>query len=282
MSSKHKEMKSQEMSDMEFFNTWGDARRAEAYAKLEFPGTYYLAYRDLPAVIFEHAKGNKAIDFGCGTGRSTRFLQKLGFVTVGVDIAEDMIKKSREIDPKGDYLLIKEGDLSQFEKNAYDLILSVFTFDNIPTMEKKVRNFGEMRRLLKREGKIVNLVSSPEIYVHEWASLSTKDFPENKFAKSGDKVRIIVTDIEDKRPVEDVIWTDECYQETYRRAGLELVKTCRPLATGNEQYRWVNETRIAPWVIYVLKKLPQSPFSTFYNKSVTGRRASNYRALVSV
>jgi ubiquinone/menaquinone biosynthesis C-methylase UbiE len=239
---------------MEFSNSYEDAKRAEAYAKLEFPGTYYLAYRDLPKIIFEHVKGRKAIDFGCGTGRSTRFLQKLGFNVVGVDIAEDMLKKARELDPKGDYRLVEDGDLSQFKDNAYDLALSVFTFDNIPTMEKKVKNFREIGRLLKSEGRIVSVVSSPEIYTHEWASFSTKDFPENRSAKSGDKVRIIQTDIEDKRPVEDVIWTDEYYQETFKRTGLELITTYRPLAKENEPYKWVNETKIAPWVIYVLKK----------------------------
>jgi SAM-dependent methyltransferase len=237
---------------MEISNSYENARRAGAYAKLEFPGTYYLAYRDLPGIIFEHVKGRKAIDFGCGTGRSTRFLQKYGFDTIGVDIAEDMIKKAREIDPKGDYRLIEDANLNQFKDNAYDLGLSVFTFDNIPTMEKKVKIFGELGSRLKSEGRIVSLVSAPEIYTNEWASFSTKDFPENKYAKSGEKVRIIVTDLEDKRPVEDVIWPDEDYQEVYKRAGLECVKTYKPLARENEPYQWINETRIAPWVIYVL------------------------------
>jgi ubiquinone/menaquinone biosynthesis C-methylase UbiE len=239
---------------MRFLNSYEDAKRAEAYAKLGFPGTYYLAYRDLPGIIFEHVKGKKAIDFGCGTGRSTRFLRRLGFDAVGVDISEDMLKRAREADCEGDYRLIEEGDFSKFADDAYDLVLSAFTFDNVPTMEKKVRNFREIRRLLKSEGKIVNLVSSPEIYTHEWASFSTKDFPENKWAKSGDKVRIIQTDLDDKRPVEDVVWTDESYKEVYKRAGLDLVKTYRPLAREDEPYRWVNETTIAPWVVYVLKK----------------------------
>jgi ubiquinone/menaquinone biosynthesis C-methylase UbiE len=245
---------------MDFSNSYEDAKRAEAYAKLEFPGTYYLAYRDLPEITFRHVKGRKAIDFGCGTGRSTRFLQKLGFDTVGVDVAENMLKKARELDPKGDYRLIEEGNFSQFKDNAYDLVLSAFTFDNIPTMEKKVRNFRELRELLETEGRIVNVVSSPEIYTHEWASFSTKDYPENRYAESGDKVRIVQTDLEDKRPVEDIVWTDEYYQVTFTKAELELVKTYRPLAKESEPYKWVNETRIAPWVIYVLKNrtLPQS------------------------
>jgi len=239
---------------MEFSNVYEDAKRAEAYSKLEFPGTYYLAYRDLPRIISEHVKGRKALDFGCGTGRSTRFLRKLRFNVIGVDIAEDMIKKARELDPKGDYRLIKDGDFSQFTSNAFDLVLSVFTFDNVPTLEKKVKNFKGLGILLKNEGRMVNLVSSPEIYTHEWTSFSTKDFPENKHAKSGDTVRIIQTDIEDKRPVEDVIWTDESYREVFKKAELELVKTYKPLAKETEPYKWVNETRVAPWVIYVLKK----------------------------
>jgi hypothetical protein len=126
-------------------------------------------------------------------------------------------------------------------------------------MEKKVKNFREIESLLKRQGRMVNVVSSPEIYVHEWASFSTRDFPENKHAESGDKVRIIQTDIEDKRPVEDVVWTSESYRDVFKRAGLEPVKTYKPLERQNEPCKWVNETRIAPWVIYVLKKQERKP-----------------------
>ena len=79
----------------EFFNVYDDKSRADAYAKLEFPGTYYLAYRDLPEIICEHVRGTKGLDFGCGTGRSTRFLAKLGFESVvGVDIADQMITQA--------------------------------------------------------------------------------------------------------------------------------------------------------------------------------------------
>jgi len=68
-----------------FSNVYDDAGRAEAYATLEFPGTYYLAYLDLPAIIAQHVSGRNALDFGCGAGRSTRFLKKLGFKAIGID-----------------------------------------------------------------------------------------------------------------------------------------------------------------------------------------------------
>lgn len=235
-------------------NCYADAKRAEAYARLEFPGTYYLAYRDLPDLFFEYVSGRKAIDFGCGAGRSTRFLKRLGFNTLGVDIAKDMITKAKEKDPTGAYLLIKDGTLDQLKANSYDLVMSAFAFDNISTMEKKVTLFRKLANLLNNEGIIINLVSAPEIYLNEWASFSTKAFPENRNAQSGDKVKIIITAIDDERPVEDFIWTDEDYREVYKKAALRLVNTYKPLAQGNEPYSWINETQIAPWTIYVLKR----------------------------
>jgi len=240
------------MKAADFVNCYADTQRAEAYSKLEFARTYYLAYRDLPEIFQQHVQGRAAIDFGCGTGRSTRFLRKCGLDAVGVDISEQMVAKARQLDPGGDYRLIKDGDFSQFTPAAYDLVLCAFTFDNI-AMGKKIALFRGLRSLLSREGRIVNLVSSPEIYVNEWASFSTKDFPENRFVRSGDVVRIITTDYADRRPVEDIICTDESYQEIYKEAGLQSVATYKPLATGSEPYEWVSETRIAPWVIYALR-----------------------------
>jgi len=242
------------MCDMDFTNCYADAARAEAYAQLRFANTYYLAYRDLPAIIDEYVNGRKAIDFGCGTGRSTRFARQLGFHVMGVDIAPEMIAKARELDPAGDYRLVKDDDVSEFEAGAYDLILSLFTFDNIPGFETKVRLFRSLRTLLKSSGKLISVVSSPDIYLHEWASFSTKDYPENRLARSGDLVKIVTTDFPDRRPAEDILCTDESYRDVYDRAGLELVATYKPRANGDEPYKWVNETEIAPWAIYVLAK----------------------------
>jgi len=243
-----------------FANCYEDDTRAQAYATLEFKNTYHLAYRDIPAILGEHVSGSKSLDFGCGTGRSTRFLRQLGFEVTGVDIAEDMIRKAQQLDPSGDYRLIRSDDvpgddLSAFQSGTYDLILAAFTFDNIAgkNNDNKVRILRDLCRLLNREGKLVLIVSRPEIYTHDWASFSTKDFPENQLAKSGDKVRIIVTDHADPRPVEDILWTDESYREVFEEARLRLLGKYEPLARGDEPYSWVTEVEIAPWAVYVLE-----------------------------
>ena len=240
---------------MTYSNSYEDTGRAEAYAELEFPGTYYLACRDLPDIMQRHLKGREALDFGCGTGRSTRFLVKLGFNTIGVDIAPEMLVKARQLDLCGDYRLVRDGDLSSLPDRTFNLVLSVFTFDNIPTMPKKVTLFEQLKNKLTDNGRLISLVSSPEIYVNEWASFTTKDFPENRKAGSGDKVKIIMTDVADSRPVEDTIWSHEDYLRVYEQTGLKVSAIYKPLARDDEPFRWVSETKIAPWTIYVLKEL---------------------------
>ena len=57
-----------------------------------------------------------------------------------------------------------------------------------------------LRNLLKPSRRIICLDSTPELYINECASFTTKDFPENRKAKTGDIVRCIMHDVEDKRP----------------------------------------------------------------------------------
>jgi ubiquinone/menaquinone biosynthesis C-methylase UbiE len=238
---------------MDFFNSYEDKNRAEAYAKLGFEGTYYLAFRDIPQIISDYAKGNNALDFGCGTGRSTRFLQDLGFHTVGIDISKEMIAKAQEFDPKGTYLHADDGDFHLLPARSFDLVLSAFTFDNIP-MKKKEHLFSNLANVLADGGSLINLVSSPEMYTHEWASFTTKKYPQNTQAKTGDVVLIITKDFDDNRPCQDVFCTEEDYKSIYTKANLRIFSVLKPLATGNEPYPWVNETAVAPWTIYVLQR----------------------------
>ncbi len=233
-------------------NVYADAERARAYAALEFPGTYWLAFRDLPALVAAHVRGTRALDFGCGTGRSTRFLRDLGLEVVGVDISREMLGQARERDPRGDYRLAPEGELAGLGAGAFDLILAAFTFDNIPTDAQKDAALRALRGLLAEGGRMLLVVSSPAIYCHEWASFSTRDFPENRTARDGDTVRCVMLDVPDRRPVLDVVCGDAHYRELFARAGLEVVDALAPLATGAEPIAWVSETSVAPWTIYLL------------------------------
>src|SRR5262249_28205511 len=144
------------------------------------------------------------------------------------------------------------GDLGALAGARYDLAFAAFTFDNIPTDAEKLASFAALRAVLAPGGHIIVIVSSPEIYVHEWASFSTKDFPEDGRAAEGDRVQIIMLDVPDRRPVEDVVCGDAHYRQLFTSAHLQVRDMLRPLATGQERMRWISETTVAPWAVYVL------------------------------
>jgi SAM-dependent methyltransferase len=242
---------------MGFRNTYEDRRRAAAYNELELGGTYALVFRNLPGLLEQRVKGPRAVDFGCGTGRSARFLQTLGYATTGLDISEEMIAIARQRDPEGLYRVIDDGDFQALSADGYDLVQSAFTFDNIPGFDRKVRLFRGLRDLLATGGILVNIVSTPEIYTHEWVSFTTRDYPENRRARCGDVVRIVTTDYSDARPVDDIIWPHEDYLRVYQKAGLAVLHVDYPLAVGDEGIAWQSETRVAPWAIYLLTQCGQ-------------------------
>ena len=237
---------------MSFSNVYDDAERAAAYAQLDFPGTYYLAFRDLPALLATHVRGTRALDFGCGTGRSTRFLKRLGFETVGVDIAPSMLERATAMDPAGEYILVGNADYGAIASRRFDLVLSAFAFDNIPGAEHRVLVMRGLKQLLAPEGRIVLLGSTPEIYRHEWTSFTTAAFPENRSARSGEPVRIIMKDVPDARPVVDLVWFQEDYVALCEAAGMRMIAEHRPLGLPGDDIRWVSESTIAPWVIHVM------------------------------
>src|SRR5215831_2995867 len=144
------------MGDREGFrNVYDDERRARAYAELAFPGTYSLAFRDLPALFARQVTGRRALDFGCGTGRSTRFLRDLGFQVSGVDISPAMLDQARSLDRAGDYRLVGDGGLlDEFAPDSFGVILAAFTFDNIPTDVAKAGALSGLRTLLAPRGAL--------------------------------------------------------------------------------------------------------------------------------
>ena len=240
-------------------NAYDDAQRAEAYAALQFPGTYYLAFRDLPALIADHVSGRCALDFGCGAGRSTIFLRKLGFEVTGIDISPSMIALARKADPGGSYQLIAEGGFSALPPRSFDLVLSAFAFDNIAGAGQRATLLRGLGELLSANGRIILVGSAPEIYTHEWASFTTREFPGNRAARSGDAVQIVIKEGTDQRPVVDYFWADADYLQLFAAAGVEVLECRRPLGRSDEPYEWQAELTIPPWVIYVLRTAAPPP-----------------------
>lgn len=240
-----------------FRNIYENSRYAADYAGLDWNGTYFLIQRDLPEILRQHVAGRRALDFGCGTGRSTRLLKACGFDAVGVDISASMIAAARQADPHGMYRLVSGTGLDDLDAD-FDLVLAAFPFDNVPAAQKPPL-FQALVRRLGPEGRLVNIVSSPEIYTREWASFSTRDYPENAHARDGDVVRIVTKEFASRQPAEDVVCGAAAYAAIYEESGLEVVARYDPLGRPDDGQEWISERLTAPWVIYVLRKTRARP-----------------------
>lgn len=115
-------------------------------------------------------KSGKALDIGCGTGQMAKLLVDLGFDVLGVDLAEEAIKKARS-GVSGAQFNVQ--DIEQdFPEGKYDLITCklVFAF-----LQDKQKFFHDVAHHLNPGGQL--LIATPvkikgEEYSDHYSSIS--------------------------------------------------------------------------------------------------------------
>lgn len=224
--------------------------KANLYSKLGIRGTGYLAFRDIPGLIKKYTQGRLTLDFGCGTGRSSRFLKSLGLIVDAVDISQEMIDKACQIDQSIAYSKITQNKVPR-EFDFYDVVFSSLVLFEISSIDELLEIFKEIHRVLKYNGIFVVVTGSTEMYNHTWLSLDV-DYKENRNLKSGSlaKIRLKEVDLE----LHDYYWTDSDYKNIIALSKFSLVEQVSPLGHPNDNYNWLSERYFSPYVIYVLQK----------------------------
>jgi SAM-dependent methyltransferase len=99
----------------------------------------------------------RALDLGCGEGRSTRELTARGYDAVGVDSSPSMVDRAREADPEGRYEVADAAALP-FEDGAFDLVVA---FMSLQDMDDVVAGLRESGRVLVRGGRLCFAIIHP-------------------------------------------------------------------------------------------------------------------------
>ena len=228
------------------------SKYANNYAELGFSGTFYLAFRDIPMLLTKYSSGCVALDYGCGAGRSTRFLRSNGFNVVGVDISEDMISQAKKIDPNGEYLLINSAEVP-FEAESFDLIFSSYVFLEVSSRQEIVRILSEFNRLLKKNGIIIFVTSILTDYKSEFVSFDY-NFPENNVLLTDHCTNVKLLIKEKNIILYDYNYTDTEYRQSIDEAGLELIELYNPVTLDTDPIEWLDEKNKVYSYIYILKR----------------------------
>lgn len=224
---------------------------ASRYAERQILSSDYVAFRDLPQLVSRLSIKGKALDYGCGTGRSTRFLKAHELEVVGVDIDRRMLAQARKEDPDGQYFLAKNAELP-FPNASFDLVFSSYVVLELSSMYALEKFIREGTRVLKTNGHMVVITNTPDFYSGKWVSCEV-GFPENKGPLiSGQQVRVRL--IPEGVELFDFFWSDTDYKEVFSNAGLKLLEEHRPLGRADDPIDWQDELKLAPYVVYILQK----------------------------
>jgi len=101
----------------------------------------------------------KILDFACGTGWTSEFLNKVGFNVFSFDIDKDVIKLAssrykldKKIDKERSHYKIHDGHNLKYEDNFFG---HVFCFDSLHHMKDYKQVFNEIFRVLEESGEAV-------------------------------------------------------------------------------------------------------------------------------
>jgi len=107
--------------------------------------------------IRHQTAGNSVLEIGTATGYFANILTLAGFEVTAIDLSPQMIEAaalvSEELKLNVNYSVMDAQSL-QFEDDTFDLVFTRLMTWTIPDLEKCYR---EMQRVLKPEGKLINL-----------------------------------------------------------------------------------------------------------------------------
>jgi SAM-dependent methyltransferase len=145
------------MEPMDLIECW-EAHATEwiAWARAAGHDSYWRFHRDQFLQIIPPA-GRRTVDIGCGEGRLTRHLKKLGHDIVGVDASPSLVAAARELDPSMDIRLADASALPLDDASA-DMAIAFMSLHDIDAMPAAVR---EIARVLEPGGRLCLAIVHP-------------------------------------------------------------------------------------------------------------------------
>jgi SAM-dependent methyltransferase len=145
------------LDDVDLAEAWeAGADAFVAWARKPGHDSYWQFHRDLFLELVP-TPGRRTLDLGCGEGRLSRDLKRLGHSVVGVDLSPTMLAAARAADPEIETHLADAATLP-FENGAFDLVLAFMSLQDIDDYAGAIR---ESARVLVPGGRICVAIVHP-------------------------------------------------------------------------------------------------------------------------
>jgi len=217
-----------------------DAYDADAKTDIE------LGHANIVKMIDWH-NDIRILDFGCGTGKVSRYLAKRGALITGVDISarEIEIANKRNNGANAFYRHMPQGHIDFVEPCSKDAVVLSFVLCTIPTKEEIIRVLQMCKRVLRRQGQLIILNNNMEAsHGREFVSFS---IPHLENPQSGDLVQVKLGKLRNLI-VNDYYWTDDDYCNMIVQSGLNPTITYEPRAKAREG--WRDEFQYPPFKLF--------------------------------
>ena len=142
---------------MDLRNSW-DAQAGQWIQWARAPGhdSYWRFHRDQFLDLIP-PPGRRTVDIGCGEGRLTRDLKKLGHHVIGIDASPCLVAAARGSDPSMD-IRLTDAAVLPLEDASADLVVAFMSLHDIDPMPTAVR---EVARVLQPGGRLCLAIVHP-------------------------------------------------------------------------------------------------------------------------
>lgn len=115
------------------------------------------------------------LDLGCGTGRTTRVFERMGYEVVGLDLTKDFVTHARSFVPGADFVAGDACSLPFGDETFQYACFSYNGIDDIAPEENRYEALREIHRVLNPDGIFVfssrNLFSTYALRSFDWAGV---------------------------------------------------------------------------------------------------------------
>ena len=124
----------------------------ESGSRADFNPFILGSYNALKKIAQEKCKGKKVLDYGCGSGIHSAWLENIASKVVAIDLSENSLEIARKRAPGVEFVKM-DCEKMNFEDNSFDVVFDGGTFSSLDISKA----FPEICRVLKPGGFLTGI-----------------------------------------------------------------------------------------------------------------------------